>query len=195
MTVLQSEHVIWHFQILDCGALSADALAVATGNFSCGDCCSWYHLSAGIPPIKIRSPFIHIFCWYSTAPASEEGRQCDDTADVVLCLILCLLSSSGFGGELHYSLCRLLSLGSSAVHGGRLFLGLQRVSEVFGFQGLHAGVLHHGTGQQTQALAVFACKVPITLPVPPSPGPLGAGLLCGSRLFSPSHSKDPSEQG
>lgn len=66
---------------------------------------------------------------------------------------------------------------------------MRRVSEVFGFQGLHAGVLHYETGQQTQALAVFACKVPIALPVPPSPGPRGAGLLCGSRLFSPSHTK------
>lgn len=137
------------------------------GIFSCSDCCSQYRISVGVPPVKIYSPFIDAFCWYSAAPVWEEGRQRDDGADVVLCLTLCRRSSSRFGGELHHSLCGLLSLATGAVQGGGSFLAWGKVSEAFHFQGLRAGALGHGADHQPLGLAAFVCQEAIAPPAPP----------------------------
>lgn len=73
----------------------------------CPGCCQreffmWWllcHISVGVPAVEIRSPFMYTFCWHSTT--LEESRQCDNGADVILCLTLCHLFGSGFWGKLH----------------------------------------------------------------------------------------------
>lgn len=108
--------MVWHFQILDSDAFSTDALGVARGNFSCGDFCTISQLV--FLAVEIPSPFICTFCWHSATLVLEVSGQCDYRADVFLCLTLCHLSGSGFGGKLHHSLCgcRICGFVSQKVH-------------------------------------------------------------------------------
>lgn len=154
--------------------------------------------------MEIRSPFLYIFCWHSTTLVLEESRRCDNRADVILCLTLCRLSGSEFGGKLHgklhRSLCGLLCLVTGAVQGRRMVPGVWRMSMVFCFQGLSSA--QQPLAGQCLLAGQPSCLQPLSLRTLGSSRERRARhtalgtLLQGSRLLSsPPHQRRLKEAG
>lgn len=115
-----------------------------------------------------HTPFIDTFCCYSTTWILEEGRQCDDRADVVLWLRVA--SPARDLGE-----SSITTSCDQCCAGRRVLPGLWRVSEVLCFWGGCAGAGCCGAGQWPLDLAAFVCEAAVVPPAPPSLQTLRSG--------------------